>query len=776
MNTYIKNRKRISCLGETLVRLEFSPDGNFEDRRSMVAYEKQSPINFTEIKEDANWTVLLTGKLEIRIKEDDLPFNRNNLEMRWVDNGLMQAWRPGDRDYCNLGGTLRSLDRYGKGADLDGVHVAGMESPDLSGINWPAWLQCEEEPLYTDLHPAPAENVNRGPWLKIAKEGVSNGRCMERTFNWYVDASKFCPGIISRSGYYFLNDSDSAVMDEDDFPIERNRPGSQDWYFFGYGKDYKQALQDYRLLSGPAPLPTHKTLGIIFSRWPAFTEAEAAELVINFKENGYPMSTLVMDMEWHKEGWGHWEFNDKLLPDPQRFIDWCHANDLELTFNDHPLDVREDDATYEDYCKNAGDDVLIRERKYNDKTLKMAKVDITDKQQNLSFCKSCHKHILDMGLDYWWNDGSRGNMIATNGQLVANKTFFEEVDSAEKRGMYLARYGGLGSHRYGGFFTGDTEVCYDILKLECEFNIRGANLGLNYISHDMGGFFTKKCDLIDRELYIRWVQFGVFNPILRFHCAPGSGSRKPWDYDSEDEQICQHWLRVRHSLFPYIYSAFRENYETGISVTKGMFLEEPENDNSYRFDQFYFGDNLIVAPILTESTERSIYLPEGLWWEFDTSKTVKGKCEISRNVALKDIPVYVKAGSIICRKNPDGPLHETHTQDLILDIYPGADGENILYEDDGKSNAYKNKGFCKTGFTLSEKSDSLEITGRVIEGKPFGTSRNISIILPEAYNDAVLTLNKNQIALNPEILNNGRIKYSLGEVETDKTLEIKLRN
>ncbi len=744
MSKIVLGNRRFTCLSPTLVRVEFAPDGRFDDRRSMVAYAAQRPLPFAGTRRDGAWDVLDTGALQIRSTDNTRPANRLNLEIRWSDGKLMQFWRPGDRDYQNLGGTLRSLDRYvGESCQLDGVHPATMDSPDPSAHNWPAWIQCEVDPLYKDLHPNPPEHLNRGHWTREVQADRNDGRYLERTWNWYKDARKFCPGILSAAGYYLLNDSEGAVLDEDDFPVERDRPGSQDWYFFAYAKNYKQALRDFRLLSGPAPIPTHKSFGIIFSRWPAFTEAEVETMANTFRESGYPLATLVMDMEWHKEGWGHWEFNPELIPDPERFFALCRRHGLEVTFNDHPLDVRDDDCHYQAYVAAAGPEVEIREREYNGKRLKMAKVDICNKQQNQAFRQICHTHILALGLDYWWNDGSRGQMSGTGGQLVCNKTFFEESERDGKRGMLLARYGGLGSHRYGGFFTGDDNSDWHVLRLQVEFNIRAAGVGIGHISHDLGGFMIPRSqlvknaagvELVDPPRYLRWLQFGVFNSIMRFHCAPGSGSRLPYDYDNEVGGACRKWLRIRHSLLPYIYTASRAYYESGLSLTRGLFIEHPDNPDAYRFDEYYFGPDLLVAPMVAAAGERTLYLPPGQWWTFETAESIQGGAELTRQVPLDDYPVYLRAGAIIPRGNPDGDLHAGHLAELTLDVYPGADGSAELYEDDGRSTNYQSTGYCKTRFALADAGDTLVLRGEVVDGTPLGERRTITVDLscPEA--------------------------------------------
>ncbi|MEI7437541.1 MAG: hypothetical protein WCL16_12130 [bacterium] len=189
MNTSITaQNRRFTCISPTLVRVEYAPDGVFEERRSIVA--------FKAVSRDGAWDVLEAGFMQIRTTDNGKACHRLNLEIRWSEGRLMQFWRPGDRDYQNLGGTVRSLDRYGGAAcALDGVHPATMEPPEPSGTHWPTRvLHCEVDQLYEKLHPRPPPNLNQGDWLRAAQGERNDGRFLERTFNWYKDARRFCPG------------------------------------------------------------------------------------------------------------------------------------------------------------------------------------------------------------------------------------------------------------------------------------------------------------------------------------------------------------------------------------------------------------------------------------------------------------------------------------------------------------------------------------------------------------------------------------------------------
>ncbi|MFW6336748.1 MAG: hypothetical protein ACOC3G_06440, partial [Phycisphaeraceae bacterium] len=149
----VLGKQRFTCLSPSLVRFEYSPTGEFEDRPSIVASEPRQPQPFVEQAqqefEGKTYTVLKTGEIELWTRDHERPFHRLNLEIRWISDGMVQFYRPGDRDYQNLGGPLRSLDRYGgPNSRLPGPHPATSESPDPSGTNWAAWTQCEIDPVY----------------------------------------------------------------------------------------------------------------------------------------------------------------------------------------------------------------------------------------------------------------------------------------------------------------------------------------------------------------------------------------------------------------------------------------------------------------------------------------------------------------------------------------------------------------------------------------------------------------------------------------------------
>lgn len=755
-NRIIAGNRRFTCLAEGLVRMEFSPTGTFEERRSVGAYEQQHPIPFTSATDEEGVVTLTTGKMRITSKENDRDFFPKNLEVSWTRNNRPERWYPGLRDHMNLGGTVASLDIVSRDAALAGSHAADMESPDAKANTW-LW---EEFAIYdADFYRTENAWDVQTALNRITPDYHRRARYHKRTYmakavNQTLDQHRYCPGILSESGYFLLNDSTSAVLDEDDFPVERNTAGTRDWYFFCYNNDYRRALRDYTLLAGKAPLPSKNVFGIFFSRWPCYNEAEAKDIVARFEKEGIPLSVLVLDMEWHQhkvKGWCNWDWDSKMFSDPKAFIAWAHEKGIEITLNVHPQRVFSNDSHFDEYGTQAGTAHLACPETHVDpqpgeEDITQIPVNMCNKREADAFMNVCHTDDVKKGMDFWWVDGASGEINGTRAQLVTNKVYYENVQTDEKRGMLLSRYGGLGSHRYGVFFTGDTYVQWEVLGYECEFNIRAGHIGVAYISHDIGGFMCDPTPLIDPVLFIRWLQFGVFNPVIRLHSAPNAGSRQPWDYGKENMNIARKWLTFRNSITPYIYTAARACYETGTPIVRGLFFDNPEDEKAYRYDEFFFGDDMLVAPVVTNDSMREVYFPKGTWYSYATGAVIHGPVTQTVDVPLADVPLYVKGGSILVRDGREAPTVSAHVRDLLLEVFPGASGRGELYEDDGKSRAYEKDGFAKTAFTLVDSGMTITLSTEGTKGIAQGEDRNVTVayVLPSA--PKAVTLDGNALA------------------------------
>jgi alpha-glucosidase (family GH31 glycosyl hydrolase) len=786
MNEVIFGKRRFTCLSPRLVRMEFSPTGVFEDRRSLVAYAPRWSLPFDAVEQTGDRLVLKTGALTVISTQNDSDFFPANLKVEWKQGRCTQTWQFGDRDFRNLGGTVRSLDGYDRDSLLKGVHPASNDSPD-------SYLHDHRE--YWAVQQVYQQDGNLDWMQEVDRQGVCGAyqHMPEVVYNHYVnlaeDLTRYQPGLLSRSGYFLLNDSTGAVLDADDFPIERDTPGARDLYFFGYGLDYPAALADFTRLSGPIPLPPRNVFGIFFSRWPAFDEAESRAIVARFEQEGIPLSVLVIDLEWHVPDWWHWDWNPQAFADPEGFLRWAHSKDLLVTLNVHPDLILSTDSHFDAFidcaaCREQVAPLPEAEKiswKWKNGAEEHIPLDLSVKAQVRALKTICCAPIIRQGADFWWLDGSSGFLNGADTQLIASKPYYETAEVDGKRGMLLGRYGGLGSHRYGVFFTGDTLSQWEVLESQCEFNIRAGQVGMAYVSHDLGGFSHPDTPLIDPLRYMRWLEFGVFNPVMRFHSAPGAGSRSPWDYGAANLEIARRWLKLRNSLVPYLYTAARQAYDSGLPIVRGLYLEHPADPASYRFDEYLFGDAFLVAPILTPSDYRQVYLPEGRWFDFASGRPLQGGREFTVYAELDQIPVYVKAGAVVVRQDENAAPCPLHIQELLLDLYPdpAADGAlrvAELYEDDNRSLAYRQGQFARTRFALAALGTTITLRGEALQGAAFGADRHIRLRVALPTQPASVTLQgaalpAAALAYDPAVR---RLCVDLGVVAVDQAWEVRI--
>ena len=735
----ILGRRRFTCLTDGLVRMEYSPTGKFEDRRSLVAAGQSKAIAFKSVERNKDWTVLDTGRMEVWSRHHEKDFYKSSLKVVWKDGDVPQYWQPGDVDYANLGSLVHSYDRFNQYATLEGVHPADMQPLDARANTWLCFMLSTTLPrFYRQMGDWPGgEKVMHCNPYAAAKFGME--AVPHRLKNQTLDHLRYAPGILSRSGYCFLNDSESAVLGEEDFPVERGTPGTKDWYFFVYGRDYVKGLRDFILLSGRAPLPPRQVFGVWMSRWPAFTEEESREIYNRFAGDGVKLGVLVIDMEWHKQGWCNWDVDPQWSKDLRKFCDWVHGRGMLVTLNVHPQRIQSNDSHWEPFFKQVeADQHRLRSAKEaathwsSGSWEKDYDIDLARREEARAFMDILHDPLREMGCDFWWLDGMAGEMDGSSTQLLSNHVYFNHVDQPGKRPMLLSRYGGVGSHRYGVLFTADSHSEWHTLKTQCEYNIRAGQIGTAYVSHDIGGFMAMNAPLIDPGLYIRWVQAAVFGPVFRFHSAPGCGSRMPWDYGKQIHEAVMGYLKLRNSLLPYVYGMARKHYEEGLPLVRGMYLHWPNEEAAYRYDQYMFGDQILVAPLIEPGDYRKVWLPRGQWYHFLDGQPVESRGEeVMMKYSAVQMPVFVQGGALIVKQGEEVGPEAGFVKELVLDCFPQGRGRAVLYEDDGRSGNYlHNQGTGTTVYTLQASKQKMMVRSQAIQGTSLGKQRNVILRVP----------------------------------------------
>lgn len=667
----VSGNARFTVLTPRLVRVEYSKKGVFEDQATFIAVNRDFPTPHFTVEDGDEFFTIRTDSLKLVYRKGTNPHENPNdftFEMRDPITGGVLATEVFDGNNGNLYGTTRTLDGC--------TGSSKREDLDLGPLSYKGWAVVED-----------------AFWR--LQEGGENAQ--------YTTAAD------ARMGYDWLT--------------RRADPEAEDFYIFAYGHDYRGAMADYVHLGGRIPLPPAYAFGYWYSRYASYTADDFRQLIKDMKDNDFKADVMIMDMDWHWDGeddsdgrgaWTGWTWNTKLIPDPVGLINDMHKAGLRTALNLHPaLGIAPDEDPYQPMCADLGLDPASGEN---------IPWKIEDKDFTQSFFKHAIAPLEQQGVDFWWLDWQQWlTSKYTPGlseTMWINHVFFNQMAKMrpDRRPIIFHRWGGLGSHRYQVGFSGDTFINWPTLGFEPYFTATAANVGYGYWGHDLGGHMVGgyTTDMNDPELFLRWVQFGVFSPIFRTHAtkSPLEMERRMWKYPNfEQMRQADH---LRYALFPYIYTAARGTYETGVSLCHPLYYDHPQVQEAYlREDQYMFGDDILVAPIAMPADDkgisrREVWLPQGQWWSPSHNKMFASgfnyvACDMSQ------YPWFVRQGAII----PMNPSSVTSTMDhpdtYILYIVTGAKGRARIYEDEGDSQNY-DKEFAETYVDQQPADDGLTIT------------------------------------------------------------------
>jgi hypothetical protein len=512
-----------------------------------------------------------------------------------------------------------------------------------------------------------------------------------RTLDDVDGACPLEPGLLSLNGYAIVDDSRSLVLTADGWLAERPQPGT-DLYLFGYGVDHQAALRDYLALTGPSPLLPRAALGNWWSRFHRYTAASYLELMDRFAAAGIPFSVAVLDMDWHPvdidpsigNGWTGYSWDTELFPDPPAFLDELHERGLAVSLNVHPADgVRRHEDAYPEVARDLGLDP--------DDGLEIA-FDITSRAFVASYFTRLHHPHERIGVDFWWIDwqsGATTRLAELDPLWMLNHLHYHDAARDGRRPLILSRYAGLGSHRYPVGFSGDTVATWASLAFQPYFTATAANVGYHWWSHDIGGHGN---GAKDNELAARWYQFGVFSPICRLHSSNSAfNSKEPWRFEPRTADIMTRYLRLRHQLVPYLYTAMWDAHTEGTAPVRPMYHDHPDVPDAYEVEnQYLFGPDLLVAPITTPADHQTHlaevdgWLPEGTWYDLFTAQRYDGGRRLTFHRSLEHLPVLARAGAVIPLAADPMAAVASAPEALELRVFPGAAGGCQIHEDDGR--------------------------------------------------------------------------------------------
>ncbi|RYP82463.1 hypothetical protein DL770_005576 [Monosporascus sp. CRB-9-2] len=528
-------------------------------------------------------------------------------------------------------------------------------------------------------------------------------------------------GILSRSGYADLDDSESMLFDGKGFVAPR-RPGDRiDGYLFCYGQDYKAAMKIYYAISGKQPRLPRWALGNWWSRYHPYTDKEYLELMDKFAEQSVPLSVAVIDMDWHlvndprvpHTGWTGYTWNRKLFPDPDAFCKALHDRKLKITLNDHPhAGVHCHEDQYEEMAKFLGHDTT-------DKAPIL--FESTSQKFMYAYFNILHRSLEKNGCDFWWIDWQQGAYSAIPGidpLWVLNH--FQYLDSANERtandALVFSRYAGPGSHRYPVGFSGDSITTWASFEFQPEFTATASNIGYGWWSHDISGHMQ---GYRDDELSARWVQFGAFSPVLRLHSSNSPwNSKEPWRYRKESEESIKHFMQLRHRFVPYIYTMNVLSASCDEPLVQPLYWAHPGREEAYQKpNEYFFGSSLVVAPVVRPRDRRTnraavdVWVPPSRHVDIFTGLVYDGDREITMYRTLNHIPILAPEGSITPLDRDACPANGCgNPEGFEVLIVVGQNGEFNIIEDTSHDD-------IKGGSTATNVDRTIGITFKQNSGK-----------------------------------------------------------
>ncbi len=697
----VAGNARFTVLTDRLIRMEWSPEGRFEDHATLAIVNRNLPVPKYTVTRQGEGVTLKTQALTLTYKGGG-KFTGSNLQVSFRLNGKTVTWRPGADASGNLMGTARTLD--------------GCMGPDKINNN---------DPMEPGI-------LSRDGWA-----------------------------VVDESARHLFVEDDS---DWGEWVAARPEGEVQDLYLFAYGHDYKAALADYAQVAGRIPLPPKFVFGYWWSRYWAYTDDEFVALAEEFRSRKLPIDVMVIDMDWHYTwphaheegvGWTGYTWNKDLIEQPEAFLAQVHGMNLKTSLNLHPAaGVATREEMYQDFRK----DYLSRTADYDGPKdyikdngyyatipFRIDQVAWAD-----AYFNSVIHPLEKQGVDFWWLDWQQWKesryVPGLSNTFWLNYTFFNDKVRSNKglapeeaeRPMIYHRWGGLGSHRYQLGFSGDTHIKWEVLGYLPYFTATSSNVLYGYWGHDLGGHMQRGDNPTDPELYTRWLQYGVFSPIFKTHSTSSAVlERRFWAFP-DHYQYMKEALELRYALTPYIYDMARQAYETGVSLCRPLYYEYPEDDRAYTWNQeYFFGDNILAAtvcePVGEDGTaSRSVWLPSGNdWYDMAHHRMIKGGTTTTLRYSIGQNCWFVKAGAIL-------PLAQEGIQHLqqispVLRLYvaPGKGKSTYVhYEDDQVSQAYPDQYACtEIVKTASASALTVEVKARQGAYKGMPATRKLSLVL-----------------------------------------------
>lgn len=693
----------VKVVSDEVIRIRLAPQHQFLEDFSYAVEKKDQHVAVFEFKDTSDAYTVRTNTVSCKIDKQSFlisfedrngkVINRDHSPMHWEENTDFGGYYV----YCTK--YLPQTEAfYGLGDKPSHLNIRGRRFTNWNSDTYS--FAFNQDPLYRSI-----------PFYIGLNDGDAYGIFFDNTFKTFFDFG-------------------SEHHDQTSFWSE----GGELQYYYIHGPNMVDVVRRYHSLTGTHCLPPMWALGYHQCRWSYYPDTKVKQVAQEFRKRMIPCDALYLDIDY-MDGYRCFTWNKQYFPDPKKMVKELADNgfrtvviiDPGIKIDDNYWVFREGKENRH-FCRR-GDDYFMEGHVWPGRC---QFPDFTNPRARAWWGDLFHD-LVDIGVAGVWNDmnepavfgrgtfpndvrhhydGHRGSHRKAHniyGMQMVRATY-EGLKKLfkDRRPFTITRSAYSGTQRYASVWTGDNVATWEHLRLGALQLQRLSMSGLSFCGTDIGGFSGEP----DGELFARWIQFGVFSPFMRAHSAGDTREREPWSFGEVYEGINRKFIELRYRLLPYIYSVFWAQARYGFPILRPVVMQEQGiPTNIAREEEFAFGDKILVSPVLYPAQmEKKVYLPHGNWYDYNTNDPIEGGSEYTVKTPIDEIPIFVKAGSVI----PQFPVMQyvdlRKVDKLILNIYyADYEEKSYLYEDHGDTFAYEQQIYLEKKFTLKGEKKSLSI-------------------------------------------------------------------
>ncbi|SEO29925.1 alpha-glucosidase [Flavobacterium sp. CF108] len=706
-NTDNKVILKVTVLRDSLIRFRFTTKGYFSNDFSYAIDKSQlHGYNFLELTEEETYFQIRTSKVKCKIQKADLRvwiYDLNDFLI--LEDELGFHWE----ESYEYGGNIVKMSKsskdgecfYGLGDKATQMNLKGKRVENFATDQYA--YQKEQDPLYKVV-----------PFYIGLHNKQSYGIFFDNTFRTFFD---FCQERRNVTSYW--------------------AEGGEMNYYFIYGPQMQDVVTTYTDLTGKPELPPLWVLGYHQCKWSYYPESKVKEITSKFRELKIPCDAIYLDIDY-MEGFRCFTWNKNYFPDPKRMVAELAEDGFKtVVIIDPGIKIDKDYWVYKEalekdyFCKRA-DGPYMKGKVWPGEC---NFPDYTNPAVREWWAGLFKELVSEIGVKGVWNDMNEPAVME-----VPNKTFPMDVRhfydgnpcshrkahniygtqmaratyhgvkrfAYPKRPFVITRSAYSGAQRYTSSWTGDNVATWEHLWIANIQVQRMSISGMGFTGSDIGGFAEQPTG----ELYARWIQLGVFHPFCRTHSSGDHGNQEPWAFDEEVINITRKFVSLRYQLLPYLYTMFWQYIEEGLPMLKPLvYYDQEDTQTHYRNDEFIFGNQILVCPILEpNAVGRRMYIPRGEWYNYWTNDLFIGGKEIWVDTKFDEIPVFVKAGAVIPKYPVQQYVGELEFDELTLDVYfKNGKEKSVVYEDAQDGYDYKKGRYSFLSFRTIGKDKELII-------------------------------------------------------------------